>query len=238
MDSKRIRRLSSSSLFNREDYITSYQYDAYGNRVKKQTFSEKVSYEYAGGGCQREIHRNFWTSYIDKKDNMNLSFGERKSSRFQDNDILTIYDFADIMKSIGFQESDLGNDEGSKKLNEYGLSGIMQSKNFGGREANNSFFGIGSGIIHFSKKLKIAKSSEHNNNMSSTTTIKDMKTAIGLYYGWIADGTKPPMWYITQVWANFNRMRNKVGLKRYCAPKFNEKGEEIVPGEIVTEYQN
>ena len=35
-----------------------FQYDAYGNRVKKQTASEKVSYEYAGGGCQREIHRN------------------------------------------------------------------------------------------------------------------------------------------------------------------------------------
>ena len=35
-----------------------YQYDAYGNRVKKQTASEKVSYEYAGGSCQREIHRN------------------------------------------------------------------------------------------------------------------------------------------------------------------------------------
>ena len=35
-----------------------FQYDAYGNRVKKQTSTEKVSYEYAGGSCQREIHRN------------------------------------------------------------------------------------------------------------------------------------------------------------------------------------
>lgn len=100
----------------------------------------------------------------------------------------------------------------------------------------DSFMGIAHGVTEFNIKLKQSKRNRKTTN--KPTNAGDIKKALGYYYGYYNDNegnaTIPPMWYITQVWANFNRIRRGVIFKRYVG------GNEYDPnsGEIVTEYQN
>jgi len=144
----------------------------------------------------------FWASYNDEKYGLGLSFRTTSSTT------PGLVDFANLMKSIAWEESEMGTRPGTWDVyggKYYNATGPMQFSQMyineylewtGGKIENSWFKALGLGIEIFMRKLR-----KSSNNFTDLRW-ENWEKAVDLYRG---EGIDPD--YVSRVWDTLQRMR-------------------------------